>query len=826
MKSIKLAKTDLILHPDGSKPNQTMQFISQAFLSACSLSFLSVLCWNVFFSVFQPEISSRSLYLFLVLFAFGISFSYLYFKWKSVLCWSGFFMIFCFVRFSQIQKVISTLGDAYQSVVDQGIKLTDASDQLALSGTGIISDLLHRLDALISHVLFLSSGEWNSALAAAILTIPILLIWAWILAKRKGMFLSALLVTVPVFTASCAGYLPDPLPVWLLLFAFFFYLTAAGTSTIKSGILILTSLAIVSFTCYRGGTVLEHAKSAPDGWYMKSRTLLHESVTDPVETFVDTRLLNQSDDVNKTDSDLSQNSSANLPDASDQELPDSPQADTVPDNATSSVENNSTDSDAANGSTNQNQTAASSDTSATDSSQGTMDSKNGSSFSSDSSSGMKHLNQIARFSPAAGVSFEITVNEKPASSVYYAERYGTTYQNDYWELQGKFLSEEKLLHLCSQLEEKPEQLAELCAGISYTLDSTAPSDEQTTIKRISQIIHQELASRAVYDINPGATPDGKNFVDYFLFENQKGFCVHFATTATLMYRMLGVTARYVEGYAVPASAFQEQSDGTYHATVDGTMGHAWCQVWDSSAGRWINEEHTPAASQALQAEQAKAAGSTRTNRTSGENRENPSVFDDTAADSQQQSNFMNPVSDTINTASDGTELQIQSNHSSRRLIASVTNFMEEKGWILIPPILLVLTGLMQALIRCLYKKEKRSAARQKLLHTNKQTSYVPAADLLSDFYANILKLAQLSGFEISDPYVPETVAELSKIWPQISEKEWHWFYEQVMDSLFYHGCNREEVPKLDAFYRKVLKTAWKQMRFKERILCRYVYCIV
>ena len=108
MKSIKHARTDLILHPDGSRPDQTMSFISRGFLSACSLSFLSVLCWNVFFSVFQPEISSRFLYLFLVLFAFGISFSYLYFKWKSVLCWSGFFMIFCFVRFSQIQKVIST----------------------------------------------------------------------------------------------------------------------------------------------------------------------------------------------------------------------------------------------------------------------------------------------------------------------------------------------------------------------------------------------------------------------------------------------------------------------------------------------------------------------------------------------------------------------------------------------------------------------------------------------------------------------------------------------------------------------------------------------
>ena len=34
-----------------------------------------------------------------------------------------------------------------------------------------------------------------------------------------------------------------------------------------------------------------------------------------------------------------------------------------------------------------------------------------------------------------------------------------------------------------------------------------------------------------------------------------------------------------KGYAVPASAFEEQEDGTYQAQISGAMGHAWCQVW-------------------------------------------------------------------------------------------------------------------------------------------------------------------------------------------------------------------------------------------------------
>ena len=63
-----------------------------------------------------------------------------------------------------------------------------------------------------------------------------------------------------------------------------------------------------------------------------------------------------------------------------------------------------------------------------------------------------------------------------------------------------------------------------------------------------------------------------------------------------MYRLSGFNARYVEGYAVPASAYERQDDGTYVATVDGTMGHAWCEVWDSDSRQWITKEHTPSAS--------------------------------------------------------------------------------------------------------------------------------------------------------------------------------------------------------------------------------------
>ncbi|MFR6496913.1 MAG: transglutaminase-like domain-containing protein [Ruminococcus sp.] len=48
----------------------------------------------------------------------------------------------------------------------------------------------------------------------------------------------------------------------------------------------------------------------------------------------------------------------------------------------------------------------------------------------------------------------------------------------------------------------------------------------------------------------GKTPRTRDFVNFFLLENQKGYCVHYATAGTILARHLGIPARYCEGYLV------------------------------------------------------------------------------------------------------------------------------------------------------------------------------------------------------------------------------------------------------------------------------------
>ncbi len=61
---------------------------------------------------------------------------------------------------------------------------------------------------------------------------------------------------------------------------------------------------------------------------------------------------------------------------------------------------------------------------------------------------------------------------------------------------------------------------------------------------------QNVLSQYQYTLAPGEMPPDADFVNYFLFENKKGYCVHFASSAVLMLRSLGVPARYAEGYLI------------------------------------------------------------------------------------------------------------------------------------------------------------------------------------------------------------------------------------------------------------------------------------
>lgn len=90
-----------------------------------------------------------------------------------------------------------------------------------------------------------------------------------------------------------------------------------------------------------------------------------------------------------------------------------------------------------------------------------------------------------------------------------------------------------------------------------------------------------------YTKTPGDTPEGRDFVDYFLFDLQKGYCTYFATAFVVMCRAVGIPARYVTGFVTPAQA---DENGVY--IITNKQGHAWAEIYLEGYG-WRRFEPTP-----------------------------------------------------------------------------------------------------------------------------------------------------------------------------------------------------------------------------------------
>ena len=105
-------------------------------------------------------------------------------------------------------------------------------------------------------------------------------------------------------------------------------------------------------------------------------------------------------------------------------------------------------------------------------------------------------------------------------------------------------------------------------------------------------IQEELGRRCRYSTSLDPVPVGGDFAEHFFFESKEGFCTHFATTAVLLYRMVGVPARYRTGYVIHREDFQYRGGEEWKAVVMDSQAHAWVEVYLDNWG-WVPVEVTP-----------------------------------------------------------------------------------------------------------------------------------------------------------------------------------------------------------------------------------------
>jgi transglutaminase-like putative cysteine protease len=93
-----------------------------------------------------------------------------------------------------------------------------------------------------------------------------------------------------------------------------------------------------------------------------------------------------------------------------------------------------------------------------------------------------------------------------------------------------------------------------------------------------------------YDLNIPSFPDNQDSVDYFLFQQKRGYCEHFASALAVMLRTQGIPARFVTGY-LPGR--YNSISGFY--SVKMSDAHAWTEVYIEGFG-WYALDATPGAS--------------------------------------------------------------------------------------------------------------------------------------------------------------------------------------------------------------------------------------
>jgi hypothetical protein len=123
----------------------------------------------------------------------------------------------------------------------------------------------------------------------------------------------------------------------------------------------------------------------------------------------------------------------------------------------------------------------------------------------------------------------------------------------------------------------PKRVKELAASIT-----ASATDPYSKTEAITMYLRLNMHYSNIIQV----LPEGKDLVDYFLFDSKEGFCSQYASAEVIMLRSLGIPARLVAGYAQGA---ESQSGRQYIVRLKDS--HAWPEIYFTDIG-WVAFEPT------------------------------------------------------------------------------------------------------------------------------------------------------------------------------------------------------------------------------------------
>ena len=127
--------------------------------------------------------------------------------------------------------------------------------------------------------------------------------------------------------------------------------------------------------------------------------------------------------------------------------------------------------------------------------------------------------------------------------------------------------------------ELPERVKSLARELTAPYDN--PYDKATAIERY-------LRNNIAYNEDIPPPPEGRDAVDYFLFDLREGYCNYYASAMVVMARAVGIPARLASGYARGEYDFSLK-----RWKVRDKHAHGWVEVFFPGYG-WVEFEPTSA----------------------------------------------------------------------------------------------------------------------------------------------------------------------------------------------------------------------------------------
>lgn len=131
--------------------------------------------------------------------------------------------------------------------------------------------------------------------------------------------------------------------------------------------------------------------------------------------------------------------------------------------------------------------------------------------------------------------------------------------------------------------ELPDSLPQRVKDLTHSI-----TDKYNTDYEKAEAIQSYLRSTYPYTLQTSELPNGRDFVDYFLFDEKKGYCTYYATAMAVMCRIAGIPTRYVEGLIL-TSADRDSATGLYNGYS--SRAHAWVELYFNGYG-WVQFEPT------------------------------------------------------------------------------------------------------------------------------------------------------------------------------------------------------------------------------------------